>query len=149
MRSGTIQVEGLGALSKALADFGPEVRKELRKANYEVADDVADEAQGRALSVGGVAAHVAPTIKASAGLKSAGVALQGDAAAGAEFGANRDGQRKRSSGTYIGYRQFKPWRGAGSNAGYFLYPTIRDNADQIKDTYQRDIDRLTARLFPQ
>lgn len=35
-------------------------------------------------------------------------------------------------GRITGWNQFKPWRGSGSNAGYFLWPAIRSSADEIQ-----------------
>jgi hypothetical protein len=140
IRSGAIEVDGLAQLGRALKDLGDDAPKELREANREVADDVAGESKSKALSLGGVAAKVAPTIKASAGTTSAGVGFGGSAAPwaqGAEFGGGRRATTK----------QFKPWRGSSSSrAGYFVYPTIRDNAERIEETYVDKIDALTRRL---
>jgi len=140
IRSGAIEVDGLAQLNRALKQLGDDAPKQLREANKEVADEVADEAKGAAFALGGVAAKVAPTIKASAGTTSAGVGFGGSAvpyAAGAEFGGHR-----RST-----TQQFKPWRGSGSHtAGYFVYPTIRRNAERIEETYVDKIDQLTRRL---
>jgi hypothetical protein len=67
---------------------------------------------------------------------------------GAEFGAHR-GKRRVSSGraTYVeGWNQFRPWRGGGPTAGYFLWPAIRDEtgagtakmADRLAEILSRD-----------
>lgn len=132
IRTGMVQVDGLRELNKALKDMGPELKGELRKTNKTVADFVAVDAKSAAYSVGGVAAHVAPSIKASAGAESAGVSLGGGRypmAGGAEFGSNK-------------FKQFKPWRGNGSDAGYFVYPAIRQDADRIETEYGVAMDRL-------
>lgn len=139
IRSGAIEVEGLGDLNRALKRLGDEAPAALREANKEAAEDVAGGSRSRAFALGGVAARVAPTISARAGATSAGVGLGGAAhpeAMGAEFGG---GRRKTT-------RQFKPWRGSGEGAGYFVYPTIRDRSDQIVETYTDKIDHLTKRL---
>lgn len=139
VRTGTVNVEGLRELSKALKEMGPEFSREMRLANKEVASDVADKARGAALTLGGVAAKTAPTLKASAGATSAGVAVGGGNApwgAGAEFGGGRRPTTK----------QFKPWRGNGPDAGYFLYPTIRENAEEIEAQYREALDDLVARV---
>ena len=118
IRTGFIQVDGLRELDAALKSLGPELRKELRTTNKAVATLVANDARSAAYSIGGVAAHVAPSIKASAGTQSAGVALGGPAypmAGGAEFGAGQDRMRDRRTGQYIGFRQFQPWRGNSSD----------------------------------
>ena len=53
-------------------------------------------------------------------------------AGGAEFGSYR-------------YHQFKPWRGSSSDAGYFLYPSIRDDAGRIEEEYRDAVDDLIKR----
>lgn len=151
VRTGDIKVEGLAELSRALRKMDTDLAKELRGANKDAARVAATAAKSRALSVGGAAAKVAPTIRASSGLKSASVGFGGAAApfaGGAEFGAARDRQRTRSTGTYVGYRQFKPWRGAGRSAGYFVYPAIRDNEARIIEQYMESLDHLLRRTFP-
>lgn len=134
-----LDVEGLNELNRALRALGGrEFQTQLRDASKEVATEVASDAKAKAYSLGGVAAHVAPSIAASAGYTSAGVALGGashPAAMGAEFGG---GARPTT-------RQFKPWRGSGSNAGYFVYPAIRDNADMIGDRYLSAVDAILRR----
>ena len=142
IRTGDIQVEGLRELHRALkaldVEGGSELSKELRGAHKEAADGVRSKAYGRAMSIGGVAAKAAPSLKARAGAQSAGVAVGGAAypfGLGAEFGAYR-------------YKQFSPWRGNGSDAGYFLYPTIRDEADSIIEPYLEALDAVTRKAFP-
>lgn len=135
IRSGEIQVHGLSELSRALRRLESGFPDELKAANREAADMVATASKGRAASLGGVAAHVAPSIGSRAGATSAGVAFGGAAwpmAGGAEFGAIR-------------YTQFKPWRGNGPGAGYFVYPSIRDNSERITETYTDRVDDLIRR----
>lgn len=120
-----INVEGVTELSKALRRIDPELQKELRKTNREVARGVVVEARVRAGSVGRQQAKAAKSLRAVAGNNYAGVSLGGpgyEFALGAEFGSYR-------------FKQFPPWRGNDSAAGYFLYPTIRDRADEIVETY--------------
>lgn len=139
IRSGAVEVSGLRELNKALKELGPQFPKEMRKTNKAVAEDVASEARSRALSLGGVAAKAAPSVKASAGATSGGVAVGSNSAPwalGAEFGG---GRRKTT-------QQFKPWRGSGASAGYFVYPTIRENADEIVEAYSEGMDELLKRV---
>lgn len=136
IRSGTVAVEGLTELNRALRRMGPEFPKEMRAVNKTVAEFVANDARSNAYSLGGVAAHVAPSIKASAGTTSAGVAFGGPSwpmAGGAEFGSIR-------------YKQFQPWRGNGPDAGYFVYPAIRQDADRIEDEYTEAVDDLIKKV---
>lgn len=130
-----ISVDGLPELQKALRQLDNGLEKELKQANSEVARFVASDAAAAAAALGGVAAKAAPSVKASASSGYAGVALGGPShpfAAGAEFG----GGRRPTT------RQFQPWRGAGANAGYFLYPTIRRDAERIETEYGQAADRI-------
>lgn len=139
IRTGTVKVAGLPALSRALKAIGPEAQQELKEASHRVASFVAEDARSAAYSIGGVAAHVAPSIKAMKRATSAAVGFGGAAypmAGGAEFGALR-------------FKQFKPWRGNGSDAGYFLYPAIRQDADRIQSEFSDAIDDIIKRRFPQ
>jgi hypothetical protein len=129
---GAVRVEGLNELIARLKalENGSEVA--VRLANKEAATSVASHAQGAASGLGGVAAHSAPSVKASAGVKSAGVALGSDAypmALGAEFG----GGRRPTT------QQFAPWKG---HTGYFLWPTIRRDSDAIDATYRDALDKI-------
>lgn len=127
-----VQVKGLTELNRALKALGPEVRAELKAANVEVGQMVANDARSIAQGLGGVAAKVAPSINATKTQAGAGVSFGGAAypmAGGAEFGSYR-------------YKQFKPWRGNGSDAGYFVYPAIRQDSDEIAETYIERIDDL-------
>lgn len=127
-----VNVRGLAELNRALKELGPEVRNELKAANVEVGEMVATDAKGIAQGLGGVAAKVAPSIRATKTQNGAGVAFGGAAypfVGGAEFGSYR-------------YKQFKPWRGNGSDAGYFVYPAIRQDSDEIAETYMERLDDL-------
>ncbi len=130
-----VKVAGLNELNRALRELGPELQRELKQTNLTVAEIVAKDAQSAAFSLGGVAAKVAPSIRASARNTAAGVSLGGTGypmAAGAEFGAVR-------------YAQFKPWRGNGSDAGYFVYPSIRRDAERIETEYSKALDNILDR----
>lgn len=135
LSAGTVKVDGLRELNQALKGISREAAKELRTANKTVATFVSEDARAAAYSIGGVAAHVAPSIRASAGAQFAGVAFGGpgwEMAGGAEFGSLR-------------FKQFKPWRGNGSDAGYFLYPAIRQDAARITTEYVHALDHLLRR----
>lgn len=130
IRSGAVEVHGLGELQRALRALPKEHKKAVTKANRDAATIVARGAKSRAMARGGVAAHVAPSIRASAGQTSAGVAFGGarwPMAAGAEFGSMR-------------FKQFDPWTGNGPDAGYFVYPTIRDDDGEWMGPYQESLD---------
>jgi hypothetical protein len=130
-------------LNRALAKLPKVAAEQLRTASVDIAADVAREASGRAVRVGGVAKYVAPTIKAtrvpvvkmggSQKLPSKGRARTGarqtvgDVIWGAEFG----GQRRPTT------QQFQPWRGSSTGAGYFLWPSIRANSADIQERYSQ------------
>ena len=137
IRTGTVKVDGLRELNAALRDLGGnDLAKELTAASRQVAEFVAADAKAAAYSLGGVAAHVAPSIGVRASRQSAGVALGGaryPMAGGAEFGSYR-------------YRQFKPWRGNSSDAGYFVYPAIRRDADRIETEFTDAVGDLIKRV---
>jgi hypothetical protein len=71
-----------------------------------------------------------------------GAAFQVDAATYA--GGRRAGQ------TIVmrGWNQFLPWRGIGENAGYAIFPTIRDNQENIRKMYEEEVGSITRRAFP-
>lgn len=131
-----VRVQGLNELNKALRELGGrELQKELKDVGLSVAKKVANDAQGKAMSLGGVAAKVAPSIRAQASNTGAGVTFGGNAypfAGGSEFGS-------------LKYTQFQPYRGNDSNAGYYVYPAIRSNADTIADEYLDAIYDLARR----
>lgn len=127
-----VGVEGLTELRKALKAISDTAPRELSAAGKEVAGFVAEDARSAASGLGGVAAKVAPSIKASSAGGGGAIGLGGAAypmAAGAEFG----GQGRPTT------QQFKPHLG---RTGYFVYPTIRRDADRIEETYSEKIDDL-------
>lgn len=132
-----IEVRGLRELRKALKDLGPDFQKKLRPAGKEASIVVAQKARDRAQSVGGVTAKAAPSIRnttLASNLLGAGVIIDGEKvpyALGAEFGG---GARPTT-------KQFPPWRGAGSDAGYAVYPTIRAEAGNIEEFFVMALDK--------
>jgi hypothetical protein len=135
IKTGAIEVHGLRELNRALKQVEGGTPNALRDTNKKVAQTVTTKARSNAASLGGVAAHVAPSLSAVAGATSAGVAGGGaryPMFGGAEFGSIR-------------YKQFAPWRGNGPDAGYFLYPAIRDEAPHIEEQYAEALNELTRK----
>lgn len=135
-RSAGVQVEGLRALNRSLRAMGKEQQAELKKVGLDVAEFVAQDAKGLAALLGGVAQKAAESIRPQGWTTGAGVSFGGAGypfAAGAEFGAYR-------------YKQFKPWRGSDSDAGYFLYPAIRQDVDRIQEAYEEGLNRVIKRV---
>ena len=52
------------------------------------------------------------------------------------------------TGRVRGWNQFRPWRGNGEGAGYFLFPAIRQAGPEIVDLYGDALERLAAKAFP-
>jgi hypothetical protein len=144
----------IAGLNRALRSLPKLAHAELRTASGVIASDIAAEAAGMAQRVGGVARYVAPTIKARRGDKPAvqmgGTALLpgrggrannanqriGNVMWGAEFG----GQRRDTT------QQFQPWRGNKRGAGYFLWPTVRINSDDIMERYSEALLRAMREI---
>lgn len=144
----------IAGLDRALRRLPKQASAKLRGASAGIADVVAQHARVRAFEVGGVARLIAPTIKASrdrvpvvkmggtARLPAFGTGWErertgtrqtvGDVIWGGEFGGG-----KRPSTT-----QFMPHLG---QVGYFLWPTVRDDAGIIRETYSEALlDALEA-----
>jgi hypothetical protein len=100
-----VRVDGLKELQAALRAADRNLPKQLRVANKEVADVLARRIQARALALGGVAAKVAPSIKAKGEQQGAAVTLGSSRypfAMGANFGAMHDVLRDKATGKPIG-----------------------------------------------
>jgi hypothetical protein len=106
-----------GRLVRELGSVSHKLPADLRKVSAATAADVGARARLRAQSLGGVHAHTAPGITVQGSKVGLDVNAQ-PAIKGAEFGGQG---RPRTM-------QFPPWRGSGADAGYFLFPTIREEA---------------------
>lgn len=133
-----IDVDGLRIFQRDLRAVDKELPRQLRVINLKAATLVADDARGRAEAAGGALGKAAPSIKPVAQQRSAGVRIGGARypfALGGEFGS-------------IQYKQFQPWRGNGSDAGYALYPAKRANTERIVDMYGDMLLDLARIAFP-
>jgi hypothetical protein len=135
----------VAGLARALRQLPAEATQQLRRASLDIAGDVAGDARTQATRVGGVARYVAPTIQGTRDRvpairmgsttqlpstrrnRSGSRQTVGDVMWGAEYGGGRR----------VTTRQFKPYRGSDTGAGYFLWPTIRADHDQIDTRYSR------------
>ena len=127
-----VNVEGLADLRRALKAIDAAAPRELSAVGKQVAGFVAEDARSIAEGLGGVAAKSAPSVKASSSGGGGAIGLGGGAypmAAGAEFG----GRGRPTT------QQFKPHLG---RTGYFVYPSIRRNADRIEESYSEKLDDL-------
>lgn len=135
---GKVEVVGLREFRTALKAVDSDLPKQLRVINVTAAQLVARDARGRASSVGGALGKAADSIKAGATQRGGYVKIGGSRypfALGGEFGS-------------IQFKQFKPWRGSGADAGYALYPAKRAKTPLIVESYGQMIDRLARRAFP-
>lgn len=131
-KSDGVNVEGLAKLRRALKAVSADAPKELNAASKEVAAFVADDARSAAAGLGGVAAKVAPSISPSGTARGGAINLGGASypmALGAEFG----GRGRPTT------QQFQPHLG---RTGYFVYPTIRRDADRIESEFSEKLDDL-------
>ena len=151
-----IRIDGLQELLKGLRAEDESLVDIVKVANGKVAKLVRDKASVQAASLGRRGAvRAAATMKATQSLQSATLKLGNKntpGALGEEFGAYRNltraVTRRNRHVTVLGWRQFQPWRGSGAGAGYFLWETIRNNRDEIRDTYLAELDRLHRVTFP-
>lgn len=129
--SAGVGAEGLNKLNRDLKAISKDAQGQLRKANVDVAEKEGQRAAAAARSLGGVAAHVAPSIKGGGSTTWAGIKFGSGhpEAMGAEFG----GQRRPTT------QQFKPWLG---HTGYAIYPTIRRDNELITETWADAIEKL-------
>jgi hypothetical protein len=117
------------ALIRELHGISRNLPANVRQADASTAADVGARARLRARGLGGVHAHVAPGIVDRGSVVGLDVNDQA-AILGAEFGG---GARPRT-------RQFPPWRGSGADAGYMLYPTLREEATMRR--YEEILDDI-------
>src|SRR5690554_6593807 len=136
-----VRVVGLKELRAALRQADRRLGKELALVNYRVAQEVVVPAakrraeqpnprQGRPAVRPG--RKVVQSIRALRQQRAGVVALGSAAAphaAGHEFGSIR-------------YPQFPAWRGNQEEAGYFVWPTIREKRDEIITRYLELLDTL-------
>lgn len=162
--SDTVVVKGLRELSRELKRLdqqgGADNRNLLKEANWKVAQHVVGRSQARASGVGRLQARAAGSMKASKTVGRAQVS-GGDGQVpfffGAEFGAKQNilrSERQRAGwagpGRYQGFNQFLPWRKPGQgNTGYFLFPTLRAESQEIIELYAKELDRVMSRAFPE
>jgi hypothetical protein len=153
---GVLRVEGHRELIAALRAFDESLTDIVRVANRKAADVVVTKAKAYAPSVSRQAGAAAQTLRSSEELRAASVRLGNKGrpfALGSEFGAKRDRMRKvrTESGAerfMVGWRQFPTWRGNGEQAGYWLWPTVRRNRDEIVEAYRDQLDKTATRYFP-
>jgi hypothetical protein len=140
----TVIIRGLTELQRALRQADPQLARVLGKAHKTIAETlVAAPARRLAASLGGGHVRLArPGVISPRGVaRAAQIRLNATSypdAFGQEFGS-RQGRRKK---------QFDPWRGSGEEAGYALFPTIRQQQPAILDEYLDSIEQALRGAFP-
>lgn len=131
----------VAGLNKALRQLPKEASAQLRDASLDIAEDVARKASTRARMVGGVLAYVAPTIKARRD-RVPKIVMGGTTRLPPRNGVARQGAKQTVGNVVWGgefgsdrFRQFSPWRGSDTGAGYALWPTIRAESDATMERY--------------
>lgn len=134
MAADRIEVEGLRDLQRELRALDADAPKELRKANLEAAEVVAQATRQSFSSRGGVAPKVAASVRAVAQQRNASVKIGGARfpyALGSNFGSLR-------------YKQFpRP-----TKPDYSLFVSIKAKRDDVLDTYDDALKKLTKKAFP-
>lgn len=146
-------------LKKIVDEGGETGEKLLKDANWRVSQYVVEKAQARAATVGKMQAKAATALRASrTGTRAQIVGTASPKIPfffGAEFGAKPDILRRERKaagwagpGRYRGYRQFLPWRGNRGQVGYFLFPTMREESDKIREIYDTELRGIMRMAFP-
>ena len=152
----TVNVKGLDQfrreLRKIQQEGGADGISLLKEANTRVANYVIAKAQAKAAGVGRMQHKAALSMRA--GKQQARATIIGGGAKmpyffGAEFGAYPGVRRTRNNRNFVGFNQFERWKRPGNgNAGYFLFPTMRDESRKIIDMYGDELDKIAATAFP-
>lgn len=128
----SVRIDGLIELQRSLREIDKTLPRELRKINLEAAKKVQTTAEGTARSLGGVQAKAADSIRAMAEQRGAMIRIDANKypyAFGAEFGSIR-------------FKQFPAFKGSGADAGYFVWPSIRAERDEIVQMYDEKLTEL-------
>lgn len=133
-RTSSTELIGLRELLRGL-DYAEKHWKEAEQAFFEIAvQSIIERARATARSEGRLEAKAAEDLKRGG----AGVVVYGGQgySRGAEFGSYQ-------------YKQFETWRGNGDDAGYFLWPTIREFRDEdFINQYAENVLSILKKAFP-
>ena len=152
-----VEVDGLKELRSALRKAADvESLAAIKAAHKAAGDHIVSHARGIASGVGRQAAKAAESVKATNTAGYAAVRIGGkgyEFAQGAEFGGKRAADRFRTGAGFLtagarrkmraqkrtqargDLRQFMAYRGNGSTAGYFLWPSIRSETPNLIKQY--------------
>ena len=146
-----LQIDGFDEFRETVK-YGPaNIRKAVKKVDRRWGARAADIVRSRATSEGSTAAHVADSIRSKALQSGIQIRAGGDGYPefwGAEFGGGNFAPPNAKSNRHgrPGYtNQFKPWRGKGADAGYFVYPAVR--SDIVPAMAEQYLDDIAAALM--
>lgn len=162
MAGRTIVFQSADGLRAMLRGLPKEANVQLREEAFQLTEDIAAQAADSGDRLGGIAAIAAsslsgrrdrePTIKYGNSKK---LPVYGRTPWGGYTERSRKGPQQTIGAIIFGaefgskrFRQFRPWTGNDTQAGYFLYPTIRDMSDEMQSRYweavMRAIDTAAA-----
>lgn len=131
------EVKGINQLLRVLNKLPKDLQNDVRDASQGIADNLAAGAKQAASTPQQRLAAL--TLKARRDrvpvVTASGTARTGVTARDVFFGAEFGGGRRLTT------RQFPPWRGSGSTAGYFLYPTARQRGKRYFEMWAEAIDK--------
>ena len=147
-RPAGVIIEGGDAKSKDLQTFARQLQGTVDDSLRIIGIETANDARKKASGQGSMAAKGAASIRGGVEFRGAFVDFGGNQApfmAGAEFGGGLHGAANPTSrGGYT--TQFRPWRGKGSDAGYFIWPTVRQRQrNDNKRIITEDIEDLARK----
>lgn len=165
VRAYTYEIRGLKDFQEALRLVGDQYPDQIKDANTWIAQEVVKRARRRGQTWGGSVAKGTRSMRASVSAKNAAI-LGGSTGSktdrevfyGAEFGILRMTQGRKLPGGGRGPRKrkggFQRWRGNQfqgweGGPGYFLFPTIREDADDLIREYERRLVDLEREAFPE
>jgi hypothetical protein len=168
------KVRGQGVAVQGLDDFRREIKRieqrggsgglELLKAlNIKVAEHVRLRAVARAQPLGPMQRKAAGSMRVGKRVNAATINAGSDSKrgigffGGAEFGAESNVFRPNIGGIVkkpntdragYGYNQFPEWRGNHGKVGYFLFPTLAAEGDEIRRIYWDGLQDIAKHAFP-
>lgn len=150
-----VEIKGLKEFRRDLKAVDPELPKQMRKLQKELADDARDMAQGIASGMGGEAAGATGTIRSYATQLSASVGVASGTRGSSAYWGTKKHTGWYAAGRYRhSVRQHPVWVGAGWEpgvAGQGPY-AINDALARIWPTaairYNKMLDTLMSRAYP-
>jgi hypothetical protein len=151
----SVEIKGLRDFRRELKAVSTDLPRELRRLQKDIADDVANDAQGIAASMGGVQAKAAGDIRGYARADQASVGFPSGGIAGAAFWGTL-----RHTGWYAAARyansppQHPEWVGNSWEPGergqgpYAINDALADMLPDLDDRYLDMIEDLAHAAFP-